>query len=279
MPDKGFFIPVMRILTLLIGLSCLVRPFHGVLAVEIVGASGELPGTDEILRRVLDRIESSENGSTALLQYSRLLSIEKISKSGTVSEREARAYEPRTVDGRPYSKLISINGKSLSDSERQKEEKKERGFRDRMKGSDPDGEEPLITSTILDFYDWRLLHSTNLNERIAWVLEFVPRTDRSPSGSGPKERVLRNLAGILFVDAEDYEVSKVDVRLEGPVKIGWFGMFGSIQKMTMLLDSYRVADGVWHRKFQRTEIAGRQVLKRFHFRATEEFLDIELFSD
>jgi hypothetical protein len=99
------------------------------------------------------------------------------------------------------------------------------------------------------------------------VLEFTAR----PSESGKTQanafadRLMSQLEGRLWIDAEDHELARVEARLGKSFDV-LAGVVASIQKMTLLIERFRLPDGRWVDGRLQTAFEGRKFLSALRMR-------------
>ena len=87
------------------------------------------------------------------------------------------------------------------------------------------------------------------------------------------DRVLNRLAGTLWVDEADWEITRLKVHLTDELALGWFGMVGSIKQLDFELEEERLPAGDWVVKKQTLTLCGRKVLSAMRHRTIDECSD------
>jgi hypothetical protein len=99
------------------------------------------------------------------------------------------------------------------------------------------------------------------------VLEFVARPSESSKGSANAfaDRLMSQLQGRLWIDAEEHELVRVEARLGKSFDV-LAGVVASIQKMTLLIERIRLPDGRWVDQRFQTAFEGRKFLSALRMR-------------
>jgi len=212
------------------------------------GAGEALPSGEEVMRRLLSR---STNLSAAtnhpVWTYDKTQVTLKLDDDGKVAEREEKFYRVEIVKGVPFSRLVKIGGHDLTPAEIEKENQREAAFQKGLSGRDPkksvSEREALITTNIADLFQYQVLRREPVHGHPALVVSF----DAKP-GKGDKsmqDRLLRAIAGTVWVDEDTADVARLEVRLTKAVSFGVLGMLGSIKEVHMDMESTPMPDGTW----------------------------------
>ena len=253
-----------------------------VIGVVVVGLAGplagqagqDLPDADTVVKRVVERADNlARNGRSEKYLYEKRSVVEELDAAGKVSESTEKLYQVILIEGVPFSRLVKIQNRDLTEAELKAEQRKEEAFRKKVTGKESGekvkhrlGEE---IGELVGHYDFKVERRENLGNRPALVLSFRPKADRKLE-KAIVDKVLNRLAGTIWVDEEESEVARLKVGLTEGISLGWFGMVGSLKQCDLSLENQRVADGVWLKAKQTILIAGRKVVSAMRYRATEE---------
>jgi hypothetical protein len=198
----------------------------------------------------------------------------KLEKDGRVKETETKIYEVTPVAGDFVERLISANGKELSASEREKEDrrvqkeieellkqrekrqKKEQEARERGKKAEDDD-----NITILDFL--RISEVTSVRREMfrgheVIAFDFEPRKGFKPKNRA--ETIVSKLAGTTWVDEQAQQVVRLEARLTDSFKMAG-GLLASISPSSAFaFEQEKVGDEVWLPSFGEANISARLFL-------------------
>ena len=249
-----------------LGLVLLVGVLRGFAADPVTNPPPSLD-SEQILRRFLER--SSGIPERIAAQHhacARKTTTEEMGSDGKVKERKTREFEVELLGAKQKLHLLRIDGRLPNDRESRRETTKEaemkKKYGERQDKARPQGP---------DFIDERIVHryhfATNgvelVNGRPAYLLRFSPKP-----GLEVKEvadRALNRLTGRLWIDAEEFELVKLDAHLEQPLSfVG--GIVATVERMEFDLERERHADGFWFNTHFSSLAIGRKLFTGFHVR-------------
>jgi hypothetical protein len=120
-------------------------------------------------------------------------------------------------------------------------------------------------------YSYRLIGEEEVNGRKAYVLMFRPGSEDLPVNQ-LTDRVVNQLTGKLWIDAQDFEIAQADLWLLEDVTL-WGGILGSLKKFDYHIERVRLEDGVWANRLTRGEFRGRKFLGSMFVRTRSECSD------
>ena len=239
-----------------------------------IEGSRPLPELEPLLKAITenqDKIDEMRERYTC-----RAVEIErKHDGDGRVKETETRTYEVTPVGGRSVERLISLNGKELSASEREKEDKRvqkeveeiikrrekkeQKEERARAKGEKKKDDDDDIE--IKDFL--RISEITSVRREMFRGHEVIAFDFEPRKGFKPKNRaedIVNKLAGTIWVDETARQVARLEARLTDSYKIGG-GMLASIGASTAFsFEQEKVGDEVWLPSSMEANISARVLL-------------------
>ena len=177
----------------------------------------------------------------------------KLDGDGRVKETETKVYEVTPVADRFVRRLLSVDGKELSESEREKEDRDvqkevekilKRREKERMK--EERGEEEDEEITILSFL--RLVEITSVRREVfrgqeVIAFDFEPRKDAKPKGR--TESLVSKLAGTMWVDEDARQIARLEARLMDSFKIAG-GLFASVAPSTAVaFEQEKISGELW----------------------------------
>jgi hypothetical protein len=175
-----------------------------------------------------------------------------ITQHGT---RTVKAYQVMIIEGSPYNKLITVDGRKLSSAQAAEEEKKlQREIRRRLKETPAQRrkrvagyeserrQDHALLSEMIKAFQYKLVGEETVNGRRCFALEASPRPGYRPSSH--ETQVLLGMRGKLWIDAEQYQWVKVYAEVFHPVTFGLF--FATVKPGTeFLLEQMPVQGKLW----------------------------------
>ena len=194
---------------------------------------------------------------------------------GRIKETDTRTYEVTPVGGRAVERLISVNGKELSASEREKEDKRvqkeiediikqrekkeQKEERARAKAEKKKDDDDDIE--IKDFL--RISEITSVRREMFRGHEVIAFDFEPRKGFKPKNRaedIVSKLAGTIWVDEAARQIARLEARLTDSYKIGG-GMLASIGASTAFsFEQEKIGDEVWLPSSMEANISARVLL-------------------
>jgi hypothetical protein len=131
------------------------------------------------------------------------------------------------LDGTPYERLLSRNGRALSPDEQRKEDEKYDKELRRRRNETPGEREARIhkyekeRSFLVDVpnaYDFRLAGEDLVNGRPAWIVTLTPHAGFEPTT--PHAGLLRHIEGKLWIDKKDLMWARAEADVIDGANIG-----------------------------------------------------------
>lgn len=255
-----------HILCRLIGLSCLAWCVLQCLASET------LPAATEVTRRMVERAQQIA-GQSQQYAYDKKTLIEELDSQGGVVKSTVKVHRVKLIAGLPFSRLVQIQGRELSEEELKKENRREEEFRQKTTSIDmkkmAERKEAWLTPQLIDKFEFVMRDRKVFNGRPALLLDFTPKSGNMNTKT-IQDKILSQMAGSVWVDEAEAETAKFSVGLQKPVSIGWLGMLGSLSQCNLEVERIRTPDGVWINGNQRMHLSGRKLFSPLRLRITEE---------
>jgi hypothetical protein len=219
---------------------------------------------------IIDRlIANGTNAATARrFSYSFIRSIrtEVLDEKEQSQDHGTRVYdlEPEKDHWSPV--LIEVNQKTPTAQEKAEWSK-------RAVEAEKHRETPL-NRELLNHYTFTLAGEEALGKRPAYILSFQPRVAVKDS-DGILDRFLGHMSGRIWVDKDDFQLSKLDIHLTKRMTF-LLGVAGVLDKFNLLLERTRLEPGVWLTRGSYIEFKGRKLFSSFHFRSWEDCHDFKL---
>lgn len=228
-----------------------------------------------IVGRAVDRAEwIREQKREAAYRYGLTRQIRRLDGNGTLNSEETRAFDVVLLEGVPYRRLISRNGRPLTAAEQAAEGKRERAFLEQLKrGQAPTPEVPEDEIRFNEQLVSRFVFTQEATEplagRPAYRLSFEPRPGRLPIRR-QIDRALNRSRGEIWIDAETYEVARVRFELIDPVRV-WWGIAGSINDVRGEFSRSPLSKDVWMPQHLETYLDLRVLFRTAHREETTKW--------
>ncbi|HTH47900.1 MAG TPA: hypothetical protein VMB21_10345 [Candidatus Limnocylindria bacterium] len=235
-----------------------------------LGAQSALPSlpADEVIRRFLERSQTTTNRLAAQHHMCvRRTVTEELDDFGAVKERSTKEQSVELRGEEQRVRLLKLDDRAPSAEETKREQAREaeqhRRFVERK--DKPRRQGP-------DFVDEKLIrrfhyesHSVQLvNGRPAYVLAFSPTVDQQAKENA--DRALNLLVGRIWIDAEEFELVKVEAHLKEPLTV-LGGIVAKVERLDFVVERRRMADGLWFNTRLSTRAEGRRLFTSFHIRS------------
>lgn len=265
-----------RRLAMIVGFLGLLLFFAG----PILAAAAEpLPPGDQVLERVLDRSATLAAATNApAWAYDKRTVTEKLDSKGKVEDRAEKLYRVQIVQGVPFSRLVKVEGRALTDAEIKKENQREAEFQKQLSGRDPkkavSQREALITKDLIARFHYDVLRREEIHGRQTLVISFSAKPGKSDSSM--QDRVLNRLAGTLWVDETTSDVARLDVHLTEGFSMGVLGLLGALKECQLELASQPMTDGTWLPEKTKIGLSARAFVSNVRFRTDETSANYKL---
>jgi hypothetical protein len=240
------------------------------------GGSG-LPDASEVMRRVVQRADNTENAREAKYTFEKHATIEELDSSGKPTKTRQETYQVIPIEGARFSRLIKTQGRNLTPEEIEEQNRKESEFRKKTghKSASSNPDEDWLDVRLVERFDFRVEGREKSQGRSLLILSFHPQKNRGAEKS-VEDKVLNRLAGTLWVDEEEAEVASLSVGLTEDLSLGWFGMIGSLNQFNLQISRKRLEDGTWLPQSQTVVMGGRKLFSTLRYRTREDYCDYRL---
>ena len=229
------------------------------------------PSVDEILERAIEvQRQHEEAGNEVKYNYELLSVTEKLDKNGDVKEVEKHLFESSHIENVAYERLIEKNGKALTQKELKREAKREQNFRKKLAKGEAqhnDAEERVtFDEELIARYDFELDDVRDVSGRKTYVLSYRPKPGKLPEKKR-MDRLLNKTTGALWIDAETFQIARVEFELTERVRL-WWGMLGSLSKMKGSFMRHPVSEDIdiWLPERANFYLQGRVFFRSLHVR-------------
>lgn len=229
----------------------------------------DLPSAKVVIDRLINKAAIIAADTNAVRYvYLKTTSQEELDDEGKVRSRKEKVYEVKLIGGMPHPRLIRINGQGLSPAQIQRENDKEEALRRKVADEKSTSRRDMVlTPDLAERFQFTVVRRERVQDRSAIVLTFIPKSGPLPE-KRIADRVVNKLSGTIWVDEEDNELAKVDLKLSEEVSL-LGGVLGSLRSLTMILERDRLPNGIWFNKDSAVTIKGRKLFTSIYMRARE----------
>ncbi len=225
---------------------------------------------DAVVQKAVARGEQDQQGSVPDFTYRKHTVTDQLDGDGKVKEHREKVFEVSYRDGLSHATLLQVNGHPPSESDLKQQSDNEMSVRQitgeaKRKG---DNRETFLTPELAVRFDFQLIGETNLNGRTTYLVSFQPKNPQLPVHR-MVDRLLNQISGTLWIDAEEFEVARADVSLRSEVNL-LGGLIGSLKKLDYTLERTRVDDGVWFSTLSSGDFQGRKLLDTTHIKTKSQ---------
>jgi hypothetical protein len=203
-------------------------------------AADPLPEGNAYVRTLVDGVRRREEAVNRYT-YDVTEVREQLDDEGRRRSVETTRYEVFHVKGRAVRKKVAQDGKPLPADERIREERRVQEEVDSIVKGSADKDREVRLSEVLERYDFKTVGREDLDERPTLVFDFKAQPgERKLEG----DRFLRVLSGRVWVDEDEKELVRAELRTTKGVGFAW-GLGPSLEALTMDLHFDRAEEGLW----------------------------------
>jgi len=247
-----------------------------------LAAQEPLPSVEQILRKTIERAQwAEEQKLESKYAFSQHSVQEELDSQGKLKKRRDTVYQVFPIEDVSYARAVLRDARPLSAKELKEEQKRERKFREALarekkKPLQPkkrDDDDIEFNEEVAAKYHFSLLGRETVEGRPVFVLAFEPKTKDLPV----RRRIdnfLNQLGGKLWIDEQEYEIARAEVRLLEPVRL-WSGVLGSLRELDLLWEQTRLEDGAWLTRHVAGEMSGRVLFKSLNLSFNSDYADFQ----
>jgi hypothetical protein len=195
---------------------------------------------------------------------------EELGADGRVKEQKLREFEVEFLGDVQHLKLLKLDGKTPSDRESRRELSKDaemkRKYAERSEKARPRGPD-FIDEKIIRRYSFVTNGVETVRGRKAYVLKFRPLPGLEAKETA--ERAMNQLAGRRWIDAEEFELVRVEAHLDQPLSL-FGGIVATIERLDFEVERERNPDGFWFNAHFGSYAEGRKLFSPFRIRSRIE---------
>ncbi len=226
------------------------------MALAGLSAPAEQPMDDNeaaraVIRKALDRaVWNEQQNVSAKLRSAMTRDVRHFNGDGEIETEELSEYEVIPIDGAPYERRLTMNGRPLNDEELEQEREREGSFRDGL--AQPDDSQPeededriAFSEELIARYVFTLEGEEPLRGRPSDKVSFRPRPGELPV----RRRIdyaLNKAQGTVWIDRATHEAARVEFELIDKVRL-WWGVLGTINHARGSTDRGPVLGDTWGR--------------------------------
>ena len=236
------------------------------------------PSGLEVMQKVLERAKWTEEKNPQAEYICNQRSIqEKLDSQGAVQERQEKLFEVFYIEGLPFRRLVKRNGQPLSAEEAQREQQREQDFRRQIperkqrRAHGPLGDQVALNEDLINRYRYELAGQEFIRGRWNYVVTYRPRSNDLPVRRRV-DRLLNKLAGKVWVDSQDYEIVRLEIRLAGKATM-WGGLLATLRKLEGEFEQTRTDDGVWFPLRLEGSLDARVLFSNYRLKENERWSD------
>lgn len=225
---------------------------------------GPNPDAEQILSRFLERSRGLPDRVAAQRHAClRRTVTEELTAEGGVKSRKEREFEVELIGEKQHLHLLRLDGRLPNDRETKRETGKETEMKkkygerqDKARSHGPD----FIDERIVQRYHFVTNGVETIRGRKTFVLRFHPKVGLEAKETA--DRALNRLAGKIWIDAEEFELVRLDAHLDQPLTM-MGGIVANVERLEFEIDRERLADGFWFNTHFGSYAEGRKLFSGF----------------
>jgi hypothetical protein len=271
-----------RYLTLIAMLFCGAMFAQNAQPVKTADKNRPLPDLPTLFRDIMKHQKELDEIRKNYI-YTQFTREEELDGNGNVKKTTVEEHETFYVGRRQVSRLLSKDGKELTPSEKEKEQKrvdkeiadfKKREIKREEKGEGDDGE--IGVETFLKIAKLTNERREIRNGREAIVCDFAG--DPNAKTHGMAENAVKKISGTIWVDETKRHVMRMEAQLDDSFKVGG-GLLASVQKGSKFaFEQALVNEEVWLPTYSEATVGARVlVFKSLHEHQVSRYSDYRKF--
>ncbi|MBN9691911.1 MAG: hypothetical protein J0M24_16845 [Verrucomicrobia bacterium] len=224
------------------------------------GADSGSPDVNQLIERMVARAQEGLSDTNGLQHtWRRVTVIEDLDSRGKVEKRRTKEH---VVVGRgsvQEATLVKVNDQALPERELDRERKREGENQSKYAQRGGRRGQLELDEKMIRRFQYQWLSNDWVDGRWTHVLAFTPLPE---ADSGKiADRVIGNLGGRIWVDAEVYEVARIDAQLTKKISVG--GFLAELNRLGFLIERRPLPGGAWVNTRLDSFAAGRKLFDRF----------------
>jgi hypothetical protein len=224
--------------------------------------AGETPDAETIIQRFIARAKAAaEIEARQMISYQRRTRIEELGDDDSVKETRSKEYAVTNRAGLVQTVLIKVNDRPPSDDEMKSDRRTESDAR-RESGRRRRGPD-FLDEALVRRFEYTLEGEETIEGRRVFRLAYQPT--RTTTAGKDVDRILGLLHGQIWIDAEEYEMVKVEARLRSALRL-LGGIAGALNRLEFAIVRRPIEPGHWANVLLTTRAEGRKLLSSFRAR-------------
>jgi hypothetical protein len=208
----------------------------------------------EIVRRALE-LNARDKQLTNDYDYLQREETRELDRSGKVRVRKDETWDVIPLEGSPYKRLVSRDGRPLSPAEQELEDQKVRAVAQERRNETPEERAHRLEEwrhrqdrqrqplrELPDAFNFTLLPEADLDGRPVYVIEALPKPGYKPKSTYtaffPKVKVR------AWIDKADLEAKRIEIEATDTISFGGF-LLRLEKGSRIVIDQTRMDDQVW----------------------------------
>lgn len=200
---------------------------------------------------------------------------EELTRDGRIKTRDVRRSKMYPVEGVLHGRVIERNGQPLSPEEEEAEDRREQDLRRRIASGEieekKDANRLEFDQELIGRYRIALAEKKIVDGRSTHVFTFEPKSGRLPIRKHI-DYALNKSGGKIFIDAETFEIARVEFRLIEPVRL-WWGLLGKLRQVEGSVERKPLEDGSWAPTEFNMYLNMRILFSNKHYRRQSQWSD------
>ena len=224
------------------------------------GADSGSPDVNQLIERMVARAQEGLSDTNGLQHtWRRMTVIEDLDSQGKVEKRRTKEHVVLGKGSLQEATLVKINDRPADTRELDRERKKEGENQSKYAQRGGRRGQLELDEKMIRRFQYQWLSNDWVDGRWTHVLAFTPHPGAETSKVA--DRVLGNLGGRIWVDAEVCEVARIDAQLTKKISVG--GFLAELNRMGFLIERRPLPGGTWVNTRLDSFAAGRKLFDRF----------------
>jgi hypothetical protein len=227
------------------------------------------------MQRAVSRSQQVHTGSASPGYTCTKVSVtEEMDSTGKIREHKEKVYQICSRAGSTSARLVEVNGHAPGPADVKKQSENEMSLR-QLLGESKSGKagdrDSFLTPDLVARFDFKLAGQDVVNQRPAYQIAFEPK-DPEPPIHRMIDRLVNRLSGTLWIDADEFEVARAEIRLRSEVDL-LGGLAGCLRTLAYSVTRMRVADGLWLNSASSGDFEGRKLLDSMRIKTKSQTTD------
>lgn len=232
---------------------------------------------DQIIQRAVEQAGKTQFARPAYT-YTKVNVTEELDGKGKLRQRKQRVFQVSFRGGSTEVRLLEVDGHPPAEADLKFQAETQSHAHRLMggPGADGDNHENLLTPEVTARFNFTLVADAEVNGRPSYEIAFQPKSPELPVRH-LVDRLLNRVSGTLWIDQQEYEVARADLKLDSEVDL-LGGVIGCLHKLAYTITRTRVADGVWLHSFSSGDFEGRKLLDSMRIKTQSESMNFKVAS-